>query len=78
MELFTEDTLFNWEERPAVVLKGGKGYAVVSEAGNWERVSAAEVVDSGRAISTSAFSKMFPQVDPNTIPATDKSAPSKV
>jgi hypothetical protein len=78
MALFTEDTLFNWEGRPAVILKSGKGYAVVSFDNSWKAVSAAEIVDSGSIEDPKNFLKLFPSLDPSTIPASIKPAPSKV
>jgi TPR repeat protein len=52
----------NWEGRPAVLLNDGNAYSIVSDTGKWERVSGAEVADSGRLVSLRDLCGMYPGI----------------
>lgn len=66
------EALVDWEARPAVLLKRGTAYAIVSEEGNWERVSSAEVVDSGKLLSSLAFIRLFPGLNLAAVPTAEE------
>jgi hypothetical protein len=63
-----EIILLDWESRPAVQIKGGRAYAIVSKDGSWKEVISAEVSDSGHLISAKEFFRVFPNADISKIP----------
>jgi hypothetical protein len=49
----------SWEGRPAVILDGKKGFAIVSPGGEWEPVEI-WALDNGRVMSAADFALLFP------------------
>ena len=63
-------TIFSWESRPAVRLKSGASYAVVSSDGGWVKVNSGAMAESAIPISSADFAKAFPMSDLSKVPGT--------